>query len=96
MSHTRQRAEDTPSHPGGLSEEGRVLLEAHRRRRDHQRGAFALSPYSYPSSHPLQREFQHIKKRKQTARAASMILSAVPTGTAIALGGGKSIHEVGK
>ncbi|KAI0274006.1 pre-mRNA splicing factor [Russula aff. rugulosa BPL654] len=37
MSHTRQRAEDTPSHPGGLSEEGRMLLEAHRRRRDHQR-----------------------------------------------------------
>ena len=36
--HARQRAEDTPSHPGGLSKEGRVLLEAHRRRRDHQRG----------------------------------------------------------
>lgn len=64
MNHTRQRAEDTPSHPGGLSEEGRVLLEAHRRRRDHQRGAFALSPpYFYPS-HPLQRVSQHIKKRK--------------------------------
>ncbi|KAI0290573.1 pre-mRNA splicing factor [Russula brevipes] len=35
--NVRQRAEDTPSHPGGLSEEGRVVLEAHRRRRDHQR-----------------------------------------------------------
>ena len=46
MSHTRQRAEDTPSHPGGLSEEGRMLLEAHRRRRDHQRGAFASFHYS--------------------------------------------------
>ncbi len=49
MSHTRQRAEDTPSHPGGLSEEGRVLLEAHRRRRDHQRGVCAPSPCSYHS-----------------------------------------------
>jgi hypothetical protein len=37
-SNARKRAEETPSHPGGLSEEGRVLLEAHRRRRDHQRG----------------------------------------------------------
>lgn len=46
MSHTRQRTEDTPSHPGGLSEEGRMLLEAHRRRRDHQRGAFASFPHS--------------------------------------------------
>lgn len=46
MGHTRQRAEETPSHPGGLSEEGRMLLEAHRRRRDHQRGAFASFPYS--------------------------------------------------
>ncbi|KAF8497258.1 putative PRP16-RNA-dependent ATPase [Russula emetica] len=37
MSHSiRRRAEDTPSHPGGLSVEGRVLLEAHRRRRDHK------------------------------------------------------------
>ncbi|KAF8497217.1 P-loop containing nucleoside triphosphate hydrolase protein [Russula emetica] len=36
MSQMRQRAEDTPSHPGGLSEQGRVLLEAHRRRRDHK------------------------------------------------------------
>jgi pre-mRNA-splicing factor ATP-dependent RNA helicase DHX38/PRP16 len=47
--HARQRAEDTPSHPGGLSEEGRVLLEAHRKRRDHQRGGhvslcFSCSP----------------------------------------------------
>lgn len=64
MSHTRQRAEDTPSHPGGLSEEGRVLLEAHRRRRDHQRGTFTPFPYSYPPFHPLQRVFQRIKKRK--------------------------------
>ncbi|KAF8494146.1 hypothetical protein F5888DRAFT_1848304 [Russula emetica] len=36
MSHMCRRTEDTPSHPGGLSEEGRVLLEAHRRRRDHK------------------------------------------------------------
>jgi len=40
MSNPRQRVEDTPSHPGGLSEESRVLLETYRRRRDHQRGAF--------------------------------------------------------
>jgi pre-mRNA-splicing factor ATP-dependent RNA helicase DHX38/PRP16 len=47
MTHTRQRAEDTPSHPGGLSKEGREALEAHRRRRDHQRGEYASFRYSY-------------------------------------------------
>ncbi|KAI9510691.1 putative PRP16-RNA-dependent ATPase [Russula earlei] len=41
MSNARQRTEDTPSHPGGLSDEGRVVLEAHRRRRDHQREGFS-------------------------------------------------------
>lgn len=46
--HARQRAEETPSHPGGLSEEGRVLLEAHRRRRDHQRGERASFTSSCP------------------------------------------------
>ncbi|KAF8060913.1 P-loop containing nucleoside triphosphate hydrolase protein, partial [Lyophyllum atratum] len=33
----RQRGEETPSHPGGLSETGRRRLEEHRRNRDKQR-----------------------------------------------------------
>ncbi|KAI0297488.1 P-loop containing nucleoside triphosphate hydrolase protein [Multifurca ochricompacta] len=41
MNNTRQRAEDTPSHPGGLSAEGRMRLEEHRRRRDQQGGISA-------------------------------------------------------
>ena len=36
----RQRGEETPSHPGGLSEVGRRRLEEHRRNRDKQRGLF--------------------------------------------------------
>ena len=34
----RQRGEETPSHPGGLSEVGRQRLEEHRRNREKQRG----------------------------------------------------------
>ncbi|KAH8980006.1 putative PRP16-RNA-dependent ATPase [Lactarius akahatsu] len=41
MSHTRQRAEETPSHPGGLSAEGRNRLEEYRRKREHQREGIA-------------------------------------------------------
>ncbi|KAF8640918.1 hypothetical protein AX17_000566 [Amanita inopinata Kibby_2008] len=36
-SHARQRGEETPSHPGGLSETGRKRLEEYRRNRDKQR-----------------------------------------------------------
>lgn len=38
----RQRGEETPSHPGGLSEIGRQRLEEHRRSREKQRGNFLL------------------------------------------------------
>ncbi|KAH9964577.1 P-loop containing nucleoside triphosphate hydrolase protein [Russula dissimulans] len=38
LNNVRQRVEDTPTNTGGLSEEGRILLETYRRRRDHQRG----------------------------------------------------------
>lgn len=34
----RQRGEETPSHPGGLSEIGRQRLEEHRRNKEKQRG----------------------------------------------------------
>ena len=34
----RRRGEETPSHPGGLSETGRKRLEEHRRSREKQRG----------------------------------------------------------
>ena len=36
--HSRQRGDETPSHPGGLSEAGRKKLEEYRRNRDRQRG----------------------------------------------------------
>ncbi|KAG5730297.1 Pre-mRNA-splicing factor ATP-dependent RNA helicase PRP16 [Termitomyces sp. T112] len=35
--HSRQRGEETPSHPGGLSDTGRRRLEEYRRSRDKQR-----------------------------------------------------------
>ncbi|OCH94206.1 P-loop containing nucleoside triphosphate hydrolase protein [Obba rivulosa] len=35
--HIRQRGEETPSHPGGLSETGRKKLEEYRRNRERQR-----------------------------------------------------------
>ena len=34
----RQRGEETPSHPGGLSETGRKRLEEFKRKRESQRG----------------------------------------------------------
>ncbi|KAF8665135.1 hypothetical protein AX16_000601 [Volvariella volvacea WC 439] len=37
----RQRGEETPSHPGGLSEVGRKRLEEHRRQREKQREGIA-------------------------------------------------------
>jgi pre-mRNA-splicing factor ATP-dependent RNA helicase DHX38/PRP16 len=36
--HSRKRGDETPSHPGGLSEAGRKKLEEYRRNRDRQRG----------------------------------------------------------
>ncbi|KAM6497862.1 hypothetical protein JOM56_005810 [Amanita muscaria] len=41
--HARQRGEDTPSHPGGLSETGRKRLEEYRRNRDKQREGITAS-----------------------------------------------------
>lgn len=38
MQHSRQRGEETPSHPGGLSESARQRLEEFRKKRDKQRG----------------------------------------------------------
>jgi pre-mRNA-splicing factor ATP-dependent RNA helicase DHX38/PRP16 len=38
----RQRGEETPSHPGGLSDTARKRLEEHRRLREKQRGTFDL------------------------------------------------------
>ncbi|KAF6765883.1 pre-mRNA splicing factor [Ephemerocybe angulata] len=37
MAHSRQRGEETPSHPGGLSDTARQKLEEHRRNRERQR-----------------------------------------------------------
>ncbi|KAF8350297.1 P-loop containing nucleoside triphosphate hydrolase protein [Amanita rubescens] len=37
INHVRHRGEETPSHPGGLSETGRKRLEEHRRSKDKQR-----------------------------------------------------------
>jgi hypothetical protein len=42
-SNIRQRGEETPSHPGGLSEVGRQRLDDYRRNRDKQRGMFIVS-----------------------------------------------------
>ena len=39
-SNIRQRGEETPSHPGGLSEVGRQRLDDYRRNREKQRGKF--------------------------------------------------------
>ena len=39
IANQRQRGEETPSHPGGLSETARKKLEEHRRNRDRQKGA---------------------------------------------------------
>jgi len=36
--NSRQRGDETPSHPGGLSEAGRKKLEEYRRNRDRQKG----------------------------------------------------------
>lgn len=40
MNNIRQRGEETPSHPGGLSEMARKKLEEHRKNREKQRGSF--------------------------------------------------------
>lgn len=37
----RQRGEETPSHPGGLSDVGRQRLEEHRKNREKQRGEYS-------------------------------------------------------
>lgn len=62
-SNARKRAEETPSHPGGLSEAGRVALEAHRRRREQNRGEFASFAFALVSN-SLQRASRRTKKRK--------------------------------
>jgi pre-mRNA-splicing factor ATP-dependent RNA helicase DHX38/PRP16 len=38
--YSRQRGEETPSHPGGLSEAGRNKLAEYRRNREKQKGSF--------------------------------------------------------
>jgi hypothetical protein len=93
-SNARKRAEETPSHPGGLSAEARETLEAHRRRRDHHRGKLQSVPFVL-LPHLSQRAFQRIRERKTTARVALATFNVVPTATAIGLGGG-TIIEVGK
>ena len=93
-SNARKRAEETPSHPGGLSAEGREVLEAHRRRRDHHRGELASVPFALLPNVP-QRASRRIKKRKEAARVASTTFNVVPIATVTALGGG-TIIEVGK
>ena len=90
-SNARKRAEETPSHPGGLSAEARETLEAHRRRRDHHRGEFPSFPCAL-LPHLSQRAFQRIKERKTAARVASTTFNVVPTATAL---GGGTIIEVG-
>lgn len=90
-SNARQRAEETPSHPGGLSEAGRIALEAHRRRREHNRGELASFAYVPLSDFP-QRASRRIKKGKQIPHVASTTFNAVPT--AIALGG--AVTQIGK
>jgi len=62
-SNVRKRAEETPSHPGGVSEAGRVALEAYRRRREHNRGEFASFAFVLLSDFP-QRASRRIKKGK--------------------------------
>jgi pre-mRNA-splicing factor ATP-dependent RNA helicase DHX38/PRP16 len=42
-STVRQRGEETPSNPGGISESARRRLEEHRKNRERQRGEFFLS-----------------------------------------------------
>ncbi|EMD41300.1 hypothetical protein CERSUDRAFT_41863 [Gelatoporia subvermispora B] len=42
--HIRQRGEETPSHPGGLSETGRKKLEEYRRNRERQREGIRAEP----------------------------------------------------
>ncbi|KAF8736643.1 hypothetical protein AX14_014214 [Amanita brunnescens Koide BX004] len=42
--HMRHRGEETPSHPGGLSETGRKRLEEHRRSKDKQREGISAVP----------------------------------------------------
>ncbi|KAF7796079.1 hypothetical protein EIP86_007250 [Pleurotus ostreatoroseus] len=41
MGHIRQRGEETPSHPGGLSDTARTRLDEFRRNRERQREGFA-------------------------------------------------------
>lgn len=43
--NSRQRGDETPSHPGGLSEAGRKKLEEYRRNRDRQRGDSKFPPF---------------------------------------------------
>lgn len=77
ISNARQRGEETPSHPGGLSKEGRNRLEEYRRKRDHQRGVFTpVSCFHFPS-YSFQRVSLHTKKRRTTARVAWTTSSAV-------------------
>ncbi|KAF5314021.1 hypothetical protein D9611_006970 [Ephemerocybe angulata] len=42
LAHSRQRGEETPSHPGGLSDTARQKLEEHRRNRERQRAGMPL------------------------------------------------------
>ena len=40
LNNMRQRGNETPSHPGGLSDAARKKLEDHRKNRDKQRGMY--------------------------------------------------------
>lgn len=44
--NARHRGEETPSHPGGLSEGARQKLDAYRKNRDQRRGKFLRSHYA--------------------------------------------------
>ena len=50
QSTTRKRGEETPSHPGGLSDTARQRLEEHRKNREKQKGAWRPRHLSFRGS----------------------------------------------
>ncbi|ETW78300.1 hypothetical protein HETIRDRAFT_479463 [Heterobasidion irregulare TC 32-1] len=65
MNNARHRGEETPSHPGGLSETGRQRLEEYRRNRDKQREGIVARPEPRQDAPRGLGEFQRRSNRER-------------------------------
>lgn len=80
--HIRQRGEETPSHPGGLSETGRKRLEEFKRNRERQRGELYANVSQCACNRQIfQRVLRHIKNAETTVPKASETFNAARIAT---------------